>query len=52
VLSAINSPKTNKIGNAYNGEMAEIILFNRALKNEERQSIEDYLSRKYSIKIS
>ena len=52
VLSAVNSPKTNRIGSSYNGEMAEIILFNRALKNEERQSIEDYLSRKYAVKIS
>lgn len=36
----------------YQGDMAEIIVFNRALKNEERQSIETYLGKKYGITIS
>jgi len=33
----------------YIGDLAEIIIYNRALKNEERQSIETYLSAKYDI---
>ncbi len=33
----------------YVGDIAEIIIYNRALKNEERQSIEAYLSAKYDI---
>ncbi len=36
----------------YVGDIAEIIIFSRALKTEERQSIENYLSKKYNIKIS
>lgn len=36
----------------YYGDIGEIIIYNRALKNEERQSIEDYLSKKYKIAIS
>ncbi len=36
----------------YNGDIAEIIIFTKALKTEERQSIEAYLSKKYNIAIS
>jgi len=36
----------------YKGNIGEIIIFNRALKTEERQSIEKYLSKKWNIKIS
>lgn len=36
----------------YNGDLAEIIIFTRALRTEERQSIENYLSRKYNITLS
>jgi len=59
--SANNSPLTAYtipvIGQAentlfYSGDIAEIIIFSRALKTEERQSIESYLSKKYNIKIS
>jgi len=32
--------------------ISEIIVFDRALKTEERQSIEDYLGKKYAIKIT
>ena len=33
----------------YNGDIAEVIIFTRALKIEERQSVENYLSKKYAI---
>ena len=36
----------------YTGDIAEIIIFTRALQTEERQAVEDYLSRKYNIVIS
>jgi len=36
----------------YNGDIAEIIIFTRALKTEERQAVETYLSKKYAITIS
>lgn len=36
----------------YQGNIGEIIIFNRGLKNEERQAIENYLSKKWGIKIS
>ncbi len=39
-------------GNYYNGDLAEIIVFTRALKIEERQAIETYLGKKYNIVIS
>lgn len=36
----------------YNGDIAEIIIFNRSLPTEERQAIEIYLGKKYGITIS
>ena len=36
----------------FNGDIAEVIVFNRALKNSERQLIETYLGKKYNITIS
>lgn len=38
--------------NPYNGEIAEIIIYSRALKTDERKDIEKYLSKKWAIKIS
>lgn len=39
------------IGKSYNGEIGEIAIFSRALKTEERQSVEDYISKKWSSKL-
>lgn len=36
----------------YNGFMAEIIIYSRALNTEERKAVEAYLGRKYAIKVS
>ena len=36
----------------YNGDIAELIFFTRALNSEERISIEQYLGKKYGIKFS
>lgn len=38
--------------NNFEGQIAEVIIFNRALKNEERQAVEQYLGKKWGIKIS
>src|SRR3989338_1258433 len=37
---------------SFNGDVAEIIIFNRALNTEERQAVESYLSQKFNVKIS
>jgi len=36
----------------YQGHIAEIIFYTRALTNQERQGVEAYLSKKWGIKIS
>jgi len=35
----------------FNGDIAEIIIFNRNLKTNERHLVEDYLSKKYDIEL-
>lgn len=40
------------IGKSYNGEIGEIAIFTRALKAEERKSLEDYLGKKFTVKIN
>lgn len=42
---------TLRIGNSYQGKLGEIIIFARALSDEERQSVEDYLGKKWGSKI-
>jgi len=56
----LNSSYTNgKIGGycnvaqaLYQGDLGEIIIYNRALSDFERQQIEQYLSKKWAIKLS
>jgi len=36
-------------GQYFNGDLAEIIIFTRSLRTEERRAVEDYLSKKYNI---
>jgi prepilin-type N-terminal cleavage/methylation domain-containing protein len=38
-------------GSFFNGYISEIIVFDRALRNDEITSIQEYLSKKYSIKV-
>jgi len=40
------------VGNIYEGNIAEIIIFNRALTTEERRSIENYLGKKYNLTLN
>ena len=37
------------VGNIYEGNIAEIIIFNRALTTEEKISVESYLGKKYNL---
>jgi prepilin-type N-terminal cleavage/methylation domain-containing protein len=39
----------NGVGNYYDGGIGEVIIFNRLLKNSERQDIENYLKQKWGI---
>lgn len=53
LLSSYNSATIGRYGNFpphyFNGDLMEIIMFNRALNTEERTSIEEYLSKKWNI---
>jgi hypothetical protein len=49
---AIGKANAGGTVNYFVGDFAEIIIFKRSLKTEERQAVEDYLSKKYNIKIS
>ncbi len=40
------------VTNFYQGNIGEIIIFNRALKFDERQDIESYLSKKWDVRIN
>ncbi len=58
-LGALNTFPTPTIGTFlgsvqryFNGDIAEIIVFTRALRTEERQLIETYLSKKYGITLN
>ncbi len=42
----------NNSARPFLGSISEIIIFERALKDEERKSIEQYLGKKYNIKVS
>jgi Tfp pilus assembly protein PilV len=53
-LSSLNiaSSSTGARNNFFDGNIGEIIIFNRALKNYERQTVEKYLSQKWQIPLS
>ena len=40
------------IGKGYTGEIGEIAIFTRGLKNEERKSTEDYIGKKWTTKVN
>ena len=43
---------SNNVSSYFKGKIAEIIIFNRSLPNEDRREIERYLGKKWNIKIS
>ena len=44
--------QTFYLGEGFRGKISEFILFNRFLNTEETQAIEQYLAKKWAIKIS
>ncbi len=48
--ATIGSGYFNSTKRRFNGDIGEIIIYNRALKAEERKSVEDYLLKKWHIK--
>ncbi len=42
---------TLTIGKSYQGQIGEVVMFARALTSEERESVEDYLGKKWNSKI-
>lgn len=53
-LTSYNGSAVGKVFNSYyyNGDIAEIVIFARDLKDVERRDIEAYLSKKYNIAIT
>jgi hypothetical protein len=47
----LSNISTLTIGQGYNGQIGEIAIFTRSLKDDERTSIEDYLSQKWKVKL-
>jgi prepilin-type N-terminal cleavage/methylation domain-containing protein len=43
---------SGNFSNSYFGDIAEVIIFSRSLNDEERKSVEQYLGKKYGIKVS
>ena len=50
--AALISYNGARVGYLYKGDIAEIIIFSRALSDKDRQAVESYLSKKWAIKIS
>jgi hypothetical protein len=51
LISYAGSSISNNRGGYYQGSIAEIIFYSRALTDQERQGVEAYLSKKWGIKI-
>lgn len=50
--NAVSDTDLEAYSEAFNGNIGEIIIFNRALNDEERKAIEKYLGQKWGIKVS
>jgi hypothetical protein len=46
-----NTSSSLYIGNIFDGNISEVIMFDRTLSDEDRQIVEKYLGKKYGIKI-
>ena len=51
-LNPLTNVTSLSIGKGYSGEIGEIAVFSRSLKSDERKAIEDYLSKKWSVKMT
>jgi hypothetical protein len=52
IIFCVGAKCLSSKGEFFNGYVSEIIVFERVLKMVEIQDIADYLSKKYSIKLS
>ncbi|MBP7709492.1 MAG: LamG domain-containing protein [Rickettsiales bacterium] len=52
LIGRVSTNNTTVMDRYFKGYIGEIIIFDRALKKEERQSIEDYLGKKWGIKMT
>ncbi len=52
VIGKINDKQSGVNARNFNGQISEIIIFDRALMKDEIDDIEKYLSKKYSIKLN
>ncbi len=49
--NSLSGMTTLTIGKSYQGQLGEVVVFARALTTEERESVEDYLGKKWNSKI-
>jgi type II secretory pathway pseudopilin PulG len=52
IMIGVKRDDNNNLSSYFKGKIAEIIIFNRSLSNEDRREIERYLGKKWNIKIS
>jgi hypothetical protein len=52
ILSFAGAALGRYTANYFNGDIGEVIIFTRSLTTNERRSIENYLGKKYNIKVS
>ncbi|MDX2083680.1 MAG: prepilin-type N-terminal cleavage/methylation domain-containing protein [Rickettsiales bacterium] len=52
LVSFLGAAIGKRLTNYFNGDLAEIIIFNRNLKEQERLAIDDYLGKKYNINVT
>jgi prepilin-type N-terminal cleavage/methylation domain-containing protein len=51
-LTPLSNVTSLSIGKGYSGEIGEIAIFSRSLKSDERKAVEDYLAKKWSVKMT
>jgi hypothetical protein len=50
--NSVNNLSNLIIGKDYNGEIGEIIIYNKALSSKERRNVEAYLGKKWAVEVS
>lgn len=52
ILGALDPQNIGKFDSYFSGKIGEILIFNRAVRNDERKLIEKYLANKWSLDIN
>lgn len=50
--NSVNNLSNLIIGKDYNGEIGEIIIYNKALSSKDRRNVEEYLGKKWAVEVS